>query len=115
MTEPRLRAYLGGVSPMWIPRHQVPKAEGGDGFPRPAFYSGGKKFYRIADVEAWIAAQSKEPPQWLKLAGQKGEESAARARAAKAAREAEAAAAPEPVKPAKPTARKTRSKPLAAE
>jgi hypothetical protein len=62
-------------------RHQLK-----DGFPAPTFYSGGKRFWLLSDIEAWVEAQPREAPKWLAVAGQKGEAAARPVRAAKTAK-----------------------------
>ena len=71
----RLRSRYGGKSHMWIKRQL-----GRDpSFPRPDFYIGGKRFWRVAKLEAWEATLPSEPPKWLALreraghGGSKGE------------------------------------------
>jgi predicted DNA-binding transcriptional regulator AlpA len=60
--ERRLRAkdvkeLCGGVSDMWIYRRQKEPALFGD-FPMP-FYIGRRRFWREADIVAWLNAQSR--------------------------------------------------------
>jgi hypothetical protein len=88
---------LGGVSNMWIIRHRQ-----ANGFPDPAFYAGGKKFYRLTDIEAWIETRSKVPPDWLKAAAERGRAAVERTKEARARKLAEAkpnARKPRPIKP----------------
>ena len=55
ITERQFRERLGGVSTMYIYRHR-----NDDGFPVKE-YRGNRKYYSVAEVDAYIASKSSEP------------------------------------------------------
>jgi hypothetical protein len=54
-------ARYGGRSKMWIER----RLADGSGFPEPAFYVAGKRFWDLEALEQWERTLSREPPGWL--------------------------------------------------
>jgi hypothetical protein len=52
---------------MWIERRLTDAS----GFPRPAFYVAGKRYWAVADLEAWVKTLPCSPPDWLNFAGDK--------------------------------------------
>jgi hypothetical protein len=108
-----LRSRYGGKSHMWIER----QLDRDPSFPRPDFYIGGKRFWRIAKLEAWEAMLPREPPKWLAL----GSERATEAAKARGKKEPKAEAAPAPVgeppmrsrRPRAPPVRATAAEPVA--
>jgi hypothetical protein len=93
---PQVLIFFGGVSKMWIER----RIKDDPGFPA-ARYICGKRYWVVAELEAWLMSQPREAPEWLVRAGAEGKA------AIKRRREAMAANAKRKARPSKP--------PLAAE
>jgi predicted DNA-binding transcriptional regulator AlpA len=55
LTARQVRARYGNASAMWIVRRLA-----NDGFPKP-IYLAGARFWRIADLDAWDAAEIAKP------------------------------------------------------
>jgi hypothetical protein len=85
-----VKARYGDKSDMWIERVQ----DRDPPFPRPAFYVGGKRFWRVADLEAWEATLPVAPPEWLAVASERAVEAAKESREEKRANKAEPVAPP---------------------
>lgn len=75
---PMCRDLFGGVSAMWVERKL---ADEESGFPKPIYISG-RRFWRVAEVLAWIDAQSTEGEPVGKAAEKKAEAAQRRGAAA---------------------------------
>jgi len=83
LPSPRVRAFFGGVSAMWLERRLADDPS----FPRPRYISG-KRYWEVEELAAWIEAQPREAPDWVTEAGPRGKAAAQRGREMKAAQRA---------------------------
>jgi hypothetical protein len=103
LPSPRVRAFFGGVSAMWLERRLADDSS----FPRPRYISG-KRYWEVEELAAWVEAQPREAPDWVTEAGPRGKAAARAGRASMAQRAAQkqekVAPPPSPAVPNLPSA-----------
>jgi predicted DNA-binding transcriptional regulator AlpA len=57
ITTRQLRDRYGGVSHMWIERRMAADL----GFPKPVYFGARRRFWALADLEAWERATAAKP------------------------------------------------------
>jgi hypothetical protein len=103
LPSPRVRAFFGGVSAMWLERRLADDPL----FPKPR-YIAGKRYWEVEELAAWVEAQPREAPDWVIEAGPRGKAAARAGRASMAQRAAQkqeqVALPPSPLAPKLPSA-----------
>lgn len=89
MPTPRVLAYFGDVSSMWIERRLADDPS----FPKPRYISG-KRYWEVEELGAWVEAQPREAPDWVTEAGTRGKAAARASMAHRAAQKQEQVAPP---------------------